>query len=343
MNLLFHNPHLLWLLLALPLIAYLKGRTGKNAAVIFSSTAIARKVSEISRSRAGTFLFMLRLLALACLIVALARPQLGEQLTETEASGIDIMLVVDVSGSMHALDFATRRDVVNRLEVVKRAITDFIKQRPNDRIGLIAFSRESYLVCPLTLNHDWLLQSVDRLEIGMVDSTATAIGPAIAMSANSMRDLPAQSRVVILLTDGEDNVNQIPPITAAEAAKAFNIKIYTIAAGSPGRVPMPALDRAGKVMRDRNGDVIIAGYMDESIDTKTLREIADITGGKFYHATNSREMEQIYHEIDQLEKTEVHIQHYATFHELFFWPALIGLLLLGLEQVLAQTKMRKIP
>ncbi len=343
MDLLFHNPQLLWLLLLLPLIAYLKGRTGKNAALIFSSTAIARKVSGASRNRAGRLLFVLRLLALASLIVALARPQLGEQFTETEASGIDIMLVVDVSGSMHALDFATRRDIVNRLDVVKRTIVDFIKQRPNDRIGLIAFSRESYLVSPLTLNHDWLMQNVERLEIGMVDSTATAIGPAIAMSANSMRDLPADSRVVVLLTDGEDNVNQIPPITAAEAAKAFGIKIYTIAAGSPGRVPMPAMDRSGNVMRDRNGDIIVAGYMDESIDTETLREIASITGGQFYHATNTREMEQIYREIDQLEKTEVSIQHYATFHELFFWPALTGLLLLALEQALAQTKLRKLP
>jgi len=341
MDIAFHNPQLLWLLCALPLLAILKGRTGKRAALVFSSVAIARQVAGKARSSAGQWLFFLRLLGLAALIIALARPQLGEGHSEIEASGIDIMLAVDVSGSMRALDFAQRDEIATRLDIVKRTIAEFIEKRPNDRIGLIAFAKEPYLVSPLT--HDWLLKNLERLHIGLIEETATAIGAAIGTSSYRLRDLPAKSRIVILLTDGEDTVGQIPPVAAAEAAKAYDIKVYTIAAGTTGRVPMPRLDEAGQIMRNRSGQVLIQGYQMSNIDDETLQKIAEITGAEYFRATDPEQLEEIYETIDQLEKTEVKIKHYATYQELFIWPALLGLCLLILEQVLTHSIFRRIP
>ncbi len=338
----FHNPELLWLLLLLPILALLKGRAGKSAALVFSSVAIAKQVAGQARSSAGAFLFFLRLLALAALIIALARPQIGEGHSEVDASGIDIVLAVDVSGSMRAMDFATPEEIATRLDIVKKTIAEFIEKRPADRIGLVAFAKEPYLVSPLTLNHDWLQKNLDRLHIGLINADATAIGAAIGMSANRLRDLPAKSRIVILLTDGEDTVGKIPPVAAAEAAKAFDVKVYTIAAGKSGRVPMPRLDEHGQVKFDR-GRVVIDGYMQSNIDDKTLQEIADITDGRFYRATDPEQLEKIYDEIDQLEKTEVKLRHYATYTELFLWPALIGLCLLGFEQLLGNSIYRRVP
>lgn len=333
----FHNPHWFWLLLALPLWAWLIGRFGQRAAVRFSAVRLARSTSHKIRSRAGgRILFIIRTLALVCLIVALARPQLGEGHSEVETSGIDIMLTVDVSGSMYALDFSENsQQLVTRLDIVKHTIADFIKQRPNDRIGLMIFAKEPYLVSPLTLNHDWLLQNLERVQIGMVDENATAIGPVIASSVDRLRDQPAKSRIVILLTDGEDNVNQVPPIAAAQAAKAFNIKFYTIAAGRSGVVPMPVFNRAGQVVSIER--------VQSNVDDKTMREVADITGGKFYQATNPKELEAIYDDIDELEKTKVKLHHYATYRELFIWPAIAGLLLLLGEIALAGTRLRTLP
>ncbi|MGE9296140.1 MAG: VWA domain-containing protein [Puniceicoccales bacterium] len=310
---------------------------------MFSSTAIARDVAKQAKSRAGGWLFLLRLLALAALIFALARPQLGKGHSEVESSGIDIVLAVDVSGSMNALDFATQRDLATRLDIVKRVIGEFIERRPNDRIGLIAFAKQPFLVSPLTLNHDWLRKNLERLEIGLIDSTGTAIGPAIGMSANRLSDLPAKSRVVVLLTDGEDTVGQLPPIAAAEAAEAFDVKIYTIAAGRSGRVPVPRVDSNGTPLRDNNGNVVPSHYQQSYVDEETLQKVADITNGKFYRATNAQELAAIYDDIDQLEKTEVKLKHYAEYEELFFWPALLGLCFLALEQLLGNTRFKRLP
>lgn len=343
MNLSFHNPQLLWLLLALPVLALLKGRAGKSAALVFSSVAIAKQVAGQARSSAGAFLYFLRLLALAALIIALARPQIGEGHSEVEASGIDIVLAVDVSGSMRALDFAKPDEIATRLDIVKKTIAEFIEKRPTDRIGLVAFAKEPYLVSPLTLNHDWLLKNLDRLHIGLINADATAIGAAIGMSANRLRDLPAKSRIVILLTDGEDTVGKIPPVAAAEAAKAFDVKVYTIAAGKDGPVPMPSLDAQGQLRYDGYGRVIIDGHMQSNIDDETLQEIAKITDGRFYRATDPKQLEQIYDEIDSLEKTDVKLRNYATYSELFIWPALIGLCLLGFEQLLGNSIYRRVP
>ncbi|MEO0794126.1 MAG: VWA domain-containing protein [Verrucomicrobiota bacterium] len=340
----FHDPFWLWFLLLLPFLVFLKGKTGRVASLLFSSTAIARDVSKQAKSRAGGILFFLRLLALAALIVALARPQIGKGHSEVEASGIDIVLAVDVSGSMAALDFATERDLATRLDIVKRVVGDFIEERPNDRIGLVAFGKQPFLVSPLTLNHDWLRKNLERLELGLIDGSRTAIGPAIGMSANRLRDLPAKSRVVILLTDGEDTVGQLPPIAAAEAAESFDVKIYTIAAGRTGRVLVPKTDRrTGAVLRDRNGNVMRSHYEQSYVDEETLQQIAEITDGKFYRATSTEELEAIYSDIDELEKTEVKLRHYAEYEELFFWPALFGLFLVTLEQLLGNTRFKRLP
>lgn len=344
MDFAFRNPELLWLLLALPVLAVLKGRSGKSAALVFSSVAIARQVAGQARSSAGRFLFLLRLLGLAALIVALARPQLGEGHSEVEASGIDIVLAVDVSGSMRALDLRRPDEIATRLDIAKETIAGFIEKRPSDRIGLIAFAREPYLVSPLTLNHDWLLKNLERLHIGLIDEAGTAIGAALVMSSNRLRDLPAKSRIIILLTDGEETVGQIPPVAAAEAAKTFDVKVYTIAAGKTGRVPVPKLDSQGQFIKNRAGQVVLErNYMDSNIDEETLKEIASITDGKFFRATDAKDLENVYEEIDKLERTEVKLKHYSSYTELFLWPALLGLCLLGVEQLLGNSVYKRVP
>lgn len=340
---LFQNPEWFWALLLVPVWLILRGRSGKNASLLFSSIALAKDVQRRSRTRSGQFLFLLRILAVAAIITALARPQLGKGFSEVESSGIDIMLAIDVSGSMNALDFSTRTELVTRIDIVKDTVLDFIKRRPSDRIGMVAFGKYAYLVSPLTLNHDWLIQNTERMNIGLVDGSRTAIGPAIAMSTNRLRDLPAEEKIIILLTDGEDNVMQIPPLAAAEAAAAFDIKIYTIAAGRSGRAPMPRMDRDGNILRNAAGEMMVAGSAYFGVDEEVLKEIADMTGGKFYQALNREELEAIYDEIDRLERTEVRLRHFSEYEELFHWPLLAAILLFSVEQILALLFIRRIP
>ncbi len=344
-SLTFQNPQLLWLLLLLPVLALLKGRTGRPSSLIFSSVAIASQVSKNARSRAGAFLFFLRLLAAALLIVAVARPQLGRGFTEVESSGIDIVLVVDLSSSMAALDFSTdEKNLRTRLDVVKEVLEGFIAKRPSDRIGMVAFAVNPYLVSPLTLNHDWLLRNLERMELGLIDGSRTAIGTAIGTSVNRLRELPdAKSRVIVLLTDGENNAGNINPIAAAEAATAYRTKIYTIMAGKSGNVPYARLDQGGRVIRDRAGNLIFAGYGPSQSDDSQLKEIARMTDGKFYRAENKKDLSAIYNDIDRLEKTTAKLHQYSTYEELFLWPALLALLLLAIEFALSSTKLRRLP
>jgi Ca-activated chloride channel family protein len=340
----FQDPAFLVLLLSLPLLAWWVGRMGPEAAIRFSSTSLAKAVSQHRRSRPGRLLFGLRLLALAALIVALARPQIGRMNDSTEAEGIDIVVTLDLSGSMRALDLSTRDDVVTRLDAAKRVVKDFIEKREYDRIGIVAFAADAYVVSPLTLNHDWLKRNLHRLELGEIDSSGTAIGTALGASVNRLRDHEARSRIVILLTDGENNSGSLSPVGAAEAAKTYGVKVYTIATGKKGRVPIPQTDRNGRVVRDRDGQPIYRGRSDVSnFDEAELREIATMTGGRFFSATQDGDLERIYDEIDQLETTEIELRSYASFTELFIWPALAGLGLLGLEQLLRNTRYRRLP
>ena len=345
MNFDFSNPELLWLLATLPLLAFLKGKAGKDASVVFSSAAIAKEVSRRKKSRAGALLMFLRLLAIALLIVALARPRLGKGYTERDESGIDIVLAVDVSGSMAALDLSKNRaQMMTRLDAVKKVIEDFIKKRPNDRIGMAVFGANTFVVSPITLNHDWLLQNIERVDIGIIDGSSTAIGSAIATSVNRLRGLKdAKSRVIILLTDGENNAGKISPIAAAEAAASFDTKIYTIAAGSSGRIPYAAADRNGRIIRNRFGNPEIAGYSISNLDESELKKIAEITGGQFYRATDYKNLQSIYDKIDSLEKTEVKIRNFTEYRELFAYPLTLALALLMLERLLANTRLRRLP
>jgi len=340
----FQDPSYFALLLLLPILAWWAGRMGPEAAVRFSSTALASAVSRERRSRPGKLLFGLRLLALAALITALARPQFGKMNESSEADGIDIVVTLDLSGSMRALDLSTQEDVVTRLDAAKRVVEDFIGKREYDRIGLVAFAADAFVVSPLTLNHDWLKRNLQRLELGEIDGKGTAIGTAIGASVNRLRDHQARSRIVILLTDGENNSGTLSPIGAAEAAKTLGVKIYTIATGKKGRVPIPQTDRFGRVVRNDEGQPIYRGGSDISnYDETELREIATMTGGRFFKATEEGDLERIYDEIDELETTEIELRSYASFTELFFWPALIGLALLGLEQLLSNTRYRRLP
>ena len=338
----FATPEFLWLLLAVPLIAFLKGRQGTAAAVRFPATALARQVAAFVRSRPGRFLIKMRLLALTLLILALARPQLGSGINEIESSGIDIVLAVDLSSSMWAHDFKIKGKPTDRLTVVKQVMEDFIKKRPNDRIGIVAFAGAPYLVSPLTLNHEWLLQNLERLKIGLVED-GTAIGSAIGMSVNRLRAQGAKSRILILLTDGANNRGKISPIAAAEAAAAFGIKTYTIGAGREGEVPMPyRLDRQGNPVRDRRGKVLLRSAKSD-IDIESLSKIAEITQARFFRATDLETLEDIYDEIDELEKSEIKLKFRASFTDFFMWPALAGLILLGLEQLLSNSRFRRLP
>ncbi len=240
----FLHPVWLWLLWLLPLLALWRGRTGPVAAIEYSNASFAREAARATRSRAGRWLKALKLASLGLVIVALARPQLGHSSNTVKASGVDIMFALDVSGSMEAQDFKLRGQPADRIDVVKSIVSKFIEARPNDRIGLLAFAGAPYLVSPLTLDHDWLLQNLGRVRVGAIED-ATAIGSAIAVGVNRLRDQPGKSKVLVLLTDGQNNAGRVTPQTAAEAAKALGVKVYTIGAGVRGQAPVPVTDAFG--------------------------------------------------------------------------------------------------
>jgi Ca-activated chloride channel family protein len=329
----FAHPWLLLLLLALPVLALLQGGRDSAPAVIFSSLNPLRTLGKARRSHAGGWLAGLLLLALALFTVALARPQLGKTISKVQASGIDIMLALDVSGSMIAEDFTIGGERASRLDVVKQVTQKFIEGRPNDRIGIVCFAGRPYLVSPLTLDHDWLLQNLERVRLGLVED-GTAIGSAIASAGNRLKEKEAKSRIVVLLTDGDNNAGKISPATAAEAAKALGIKVYTIGAGTKGFAPVPMQDMFGrKVYRNVKVDV----------DEETLKKIADMTNGRFYRATDTKTLEQIFEQIDTLEKSTVELSQYKQYRDLFPWFLAAGFGALALQIVLAETVGRRLP
>lgn len=340
----FQNPEYLLLLLLLPIIGWLKGRVGPEAAIRFSSVSLAKAVSRARHSRPGRFLFGLRLLALASLIVALARPQMGRMNSTNDTEGIDIVITLDLSISMRALDLSTRKTLLTRLDAAKKVVSEFIGKRPYDRIALVAFAADAYVISPLTLNHDWLKKNLDRLELGEINGAGTAIGTALGSGVNRLRDHEARSQIIILLTDGENNAGTLSPIAAAEAAKSYGVKVYTIATGKQGRVPIAEMTRDGRLLRDSDGNPVYRGRSTNSgYNESELQEIAEKTGGLFFRASQGGDLERIYDEIDALEKTKIELRSYATFTEYFIWPTLLGLLLLGLEQLLSNTRYRRLP
>jgi len=329
----FLQPEWLWLLALLPVVAILRGREGRVAAVQYSNIQVARSVARSTRSRIGRWLWLLPLLASAFLIVGLARPQRALGQTPMTASGIDIVLALDVSGSMKALDFKQGGERVNRIDVVKSVVTKFIDERPNDRIGIVSFAGAPYLVSPPTLDHDWLRQNLDRVTVGGADD-GTAIGSAIAASVNRLRASHASSKVVILLTDGMSNAGKVSPMAAAEAAKALGVKIYTVAVGVRGEAPIPVTDEFG------NTRLVMAKV---DVDEKTLEQVAALTGGAFYRATDTQSLEHIYEQINRLERTTQVAQVADHQQELFAWAVLPGIALLGLGFGLDTHRFRRLP
>ncbi len=329
----FLYPSFLWLLALLPLLALLRGRRGPVAAVKFSSADIARQVARETRSRAGKWFAPLKLLAFALLIVGIARPQFGRSSSTVEASGVDMILALDCSGSMEALDFKLDNQPASRIDIVKSVVSKFIDERPNDRIGLIGFAGAPYLVSPLTLDHDWLQQNLERVQIGTVED-GTAIGSALATSVNRLRDQPGKSKIIVLLTDGQNNMGKIMPETAAQAAKAIGVKVYTIGAGVRGEAPVPVTDAFG------NKRLAMAKV---DVDEGTLKKIADETGGKFFRATDTQSLKNIYGEIDRMEKTTHQLKRFEHQSELFAWAVLPALALLGAGIVLDHTRFRRLP
>jgi Ca-activated chloride channel homolog len=337
----FGRPWVLLLLLAIPLIAYLRGRRGPSAALLFSSTSVLRALGQTSVSRAGKLLRALLLLALAILVTALARPQLGKSLTQVEASGIDIMLVLDVSGSMLTKDFTIGGVEATRVDAIREVTRKFIDGRPNDRIGIIAFAGRPYVVSPMTLDHDWLMQNLDRVRIGLVED-GTAIGSAIAAAANRLNDKHAKSRAIVLLTDGENNAGKIPPNTAAEAVKAMKIRFYAIGAGINGIAPVAVTDNIGRPLTDVMGNMLYQKAM-VHFNEAGLKEVAQIAGGQFYRATDTKSLEEIYRDIDKLEKSTVSVKKYQQYRDLFPACIVAGCGLLVAQILLSQTLWQKLP
>jgi len=330
----FLQPEWLWLLALLPLVMLWRGRRGPIAAIEYSDVGLARDLARASRSRIGRWVWLFPILAGVLMIVGLARPQRDHSRTEVIANGIDIVLGLDVSGSMQALDFAINNRRVNRIEVVKSVVSKFIEERPDDRIGLIAFAGAPYLVSPITLDHDWLQQNLERVNVALAADDGTAIGSAIAASVNRLRSTAAKSKVVILLTDGVNNAGKISPLAAAEAAKAFGVKIYTIGVGVRGKAPIPVKDQAGHLH-------LIMAQVD--VDEKTLQAVAEETGGRFYRATDTDSLQKIYEQINQFEKSAQTVQKFERVEELYPWALLPALAILGLGLVLQHTRLRRLP
>jgi Ca-activated chloride channel homolog len=329
----FLQPDWFWAFAVLPLVILWRGRRGPVAAVEYSDVSLARDVARRTRSRIGGIVWLLPIIAAALMIVGLARPQRTHSSTQVTANGIDIVLGLDISGSMQALDFMVDNYRVNRIAVVKSVVSRFIDERPDDRIGLIAFAAAPYIVSPLTLDHDWLQQNLDRVNVGIGDD-GTAIGSAIAAAVNHLRTTTAKSKVVILLTDGVNNSGKISPLAAAEAARALGVKVYTIGVGVRGKAPIPVRDERGNV------HVVMA---EVDVDEKTLQAVANETGGQFYRATDTDSLQKIYEQINRYEKTAQTVQKFERVEELYRWPLFPALGLLGIGMLLQQTRFRRLP
>lgn len=311
------------------LVYYIKFKRARAASIRYSDINLVRRLRPSFRIRERHILAVLRALAIVFLAFALARPQSGRKGEEISSEGIDIILALDISGSMRAEDFKPH----NRLHVAKEVIKEFIEGRRSDRIGLVVFSRQSFTQCPLTLDYGVLFNFLDKVSFGMIED-GTAIGVAIANAVNRLRESEAEGKVVILLSDGRNNAGEIDPITAAQAAKAMNVKIYTIGAGKPGNAPYPVDDPIF-------GKRYI--YVENEIDEPTLGQIAQITGGEYFRAKDEEALSRIYKQISKMEQTEIKVKEYMQYNELFSNYAFVGLMLLMVEIVLANTRYRKIP
>jgi Ca-activated chloride channel family protein len=325
----FANPQLLFLLvLIIPAVAWyvLRHRASESTIQVSFGHGL-KKAGHSYKYYLRHGLFGFRMLAITLLIVALARPQSSKSWQDVTTRGIDIVMALDISSSMLARDFNP-----NRLEASKDIAIEFISGRPNDRLGLVVFAGESFTQCPLTTDHSVLINLFEDIESGMVDD-GTAIGMGLATAVNRLKDSDAKSKVVILLTDGVNNRGSIAPATAAEIAKTFDVRVYTIGVGSQGTAPYPVNTPYGVQYRK----------MEVEIDEPVLRQIAAETNGEYFRATNNQKLKNIYAQIDQMEKSRIEVKEYSEKKEEFVWFALVAGLLLLLELLMRSVVLRSIP
>lgn len=324
----FQNPDILYLLVVIPLIIAYYIFVSRSRAAMRVSTLGGERMPHTLRYWLRDLPMVLRLSALAVLIVALARPVEAHSSSESSTEGIDIVLAMDISGSMLAKDFEP-----DRITASKHLASEFAAERIGDRISVVAFAGEAFTQCPLTSDKASVGTMLSRLRSGVVDD-GTAIGNGLATAINRLRESGAKSKVVVLLTDGVNNRGQISPIMAAEIARDMGIKVYTIGVGTKGQAPMPAVDMFG------NQTYVMA---DVEIDEELLRKIANTTGGEYFRAVDNEALKQIYSQIDEMEKSEVQITHYTSYEELYLGWLLLGLLLLVVEFIVERIVLNRIP
>ena len=326
----FANPWLLWLLALVPLLAawYAYRQRRGGAALRMSTVSGAHGAPRTVRYYLRHLPFVLRCAAVAALVVAMARPQTTEHNSSSTTEGIEIVLSIDISGSMLARDFQP-----DRMEAAKQTAAQFIADRPNDRIGLVVFAGESFTQSPLTTDRATLQMLLGQIRSGLVDD-GTAIGNGLATAINRLRESNAESRVIILLTDGVNNSGQIAPLTAAELAKSYGIRVYTIGVGTHGTAPYPAYDRFGRMV-----------YIDApvEIDEAMLAEVAGETGGEYFRATDNNSLAEVYRRIDALEKSRIETSEFTLYRELYLHWVLAALVLSVLEFVIRRLVLRRLP
>jgi Ca-activated chloride channel family protein len=327
----FADSYILYFLLIIPLLVFFYSKRKKPQSVTLRYSNL-ETVKEVGKSRWALYrhiLFALRVLAVAFLILAVARPQSGSKEEEITTEGIDIVLALDISSSMLAEDFKPK----NRLEVSKIVAKEFVEGRTNDRIGMVVFAGESYTQCPLTMDYGVLLSFIESVKIGLIED-GTAIGMAMANAVNRLKDSKAKSKVVILLTDGRNNAGQLHPLTSARMAQALGVRFYTVGAGSRGTALVPV-----------NDPIFGKRYMRQNveIDEDLLKRVAQMTDGKYFRAVDRESLKAVFEEIGELEKTKIEVKEFTRYEELFPFYLILALIFLGLETILAHTKFRKIP
>ena len=328
-NITFAQQWVLYFLLLIPLILfwYWKRNKVKSAALTYSSLDIFDKLKPTVKEKLRHLPIFLRTFALGLFIVALARPQSFSDGENIYTEGIDVAMLLDISGSMLAEDFKP-----NRLEAAKNVIDEFVAGRTTDKIGLVVFASQSFTQCPLTIDYPVLRSLLKDIRSGIIED-GTAIGTAIANGVNRLKDSEAKSKIIILLTDGVNNSGEIDPITAAQIAKKFGIRIYTVGVGTEGEAPYPFQTPFGKRYQ----------MVPVEIDEKVLSEVAQITEGEYFRATNNKKLEEIYNIIDTLEKTRVEVTSYRKAKELFYVWLAVGLFLILMELILTRTYLQKLP
>ncbi len=342
----FQHPWALAFLALLPLYAFIRGRTGAGGALRFSSAELVRAVGGRVRSVAGRLFVFLRLITVGLAIVAMAGPRWMNEETETQASGVDIMLVLDLSWSMMALDMAPPGKLTTRFDIAQSVMKEFVTRRPADRLGLVAFSGVPYLVSPPTMNHEWLQRNLDRLYIGVINQLGTAIGDAVGLGVKRLSaQRQSRGKVIVLLTDGDNNKwETLEPLPSASLAAGEGVRLYTIGIGKNENCWLPDFDReTGKLRLGMDGRPVGMITMLQPANYVVLEKMSRMTGGKSYTATNRQELDTVYADIDRLEKTEVKLKRHRTYTPLFYVPLFGALALLMLEVLLANTRYRRVP